>query len=422
MHPEKRDSRVVTPAPMRRGILTWIARGSALAIASVIAACSAADETDVGSEGSAIYGGTLSGTDDDAVVFIETATSPGLLGLCTGSLVAPNLVLTARHCVSREASEGVACNQDGVSQNGEHVSTDYEPSAFTIKVGATTKVAVAKAKQVVHPDTKYLCDADIAFLVLDRPVVGIKPLKVRYKTPTTTADVITSIGYGRNNTGTEMSTRLKRNDVKVLATGPNTSTLGTAVSGREFEVTQSICSGDSGGPAINMKTGAVIGVVSRGGDCNNDYGQIYTMPYNFPVTFGNAMTAAGATIVDESDGTNGGADAGAPDSGSTDAGADSGPRADGGVDAGDGGRSDGGDAGDDSSKGPIKKKKTPKAQAPEGSEEEATTTTPKKQGCTLPQSSVASDRSNVFSGISSVGGAMLGLALLGRRRRHGAKK
>jgi secreted trypsin-like serine protease len=56
----------------------------------------------------------------------------------------------------------------------------------------------------------------------------------------------------------------------------------------------SICHGDSGGPAISQSTGAVIGVVSRGGDCGEDFGHVYTSTSGFADLVDKAIHLAGA--------------------------------------------------------------------------------------------------------------------------------
>jgi MYXO-CTERM domain-containing protein len=59
--------------------------------------------------------------------------------------------------------------------------------------------------------------------------------------------------------------RQQRATIKVLKVGP-ANYPGETVPPNDFLVGESICSGDSGGPALATDTGAVIGVVSRGGN------------------------------------------------------------------------------------------------------------------------------------------------------------
>src|SRR4051812_26721045 len=86
---------------------------------------------------SAIINGVASGPEDDAAVAIGLfSTSGNLMGACSGVLVAPNLVLTARHCVSRVSEEGIACTESGESLGGGDVMTDYLPSQLGILIGS----------------------------------------------------------------------------------------------------------------------------------------------------------------------------------------------------------------------------------------------------------------------------------------------
>ena len=44
--------------------------------------------------------------------------------LCSGTLIAPNVVLTARHCVSTQLTTSPICDQDGNTTNGPHFGGD----------------------------------------------------------------------------------------------------------------------------------------------------------------------------------------------------------------------------------------------------------------------------------------------------------
>jgi secreted trypsin-like serine protease len=107
--------------------------------------------------------------------------------------------------------------------------------------------------------------------------------------------MIRSIGYGQNDQSSPIGTRFRKAGVAVLAQGKAVSPSKTPLGAHEFEVGMSICQGDSGGPAISEETGAVIGVVSRGGGCSEDFGHIYTTTSGFDQMFDDAFTLAGAT-------------------------------------------------------------------------------------------------------------------------------
>jgi hypothetical protein len=77
--------------------------------------------------------------------------------------------------------------------------------------------------------------------------------------------------------------------------GSGVSASKTALGTNEFEVGESICEGDSGGPAISEQSGAVIGVVSRGGACDDNFGHIYTATTSFKDLFDKAAAFAGTS-------------------------------------------------------------------------------------------------------------------------------
>jgi hypothetical protein len=116
----------------------------------------------------------------------------------------------------------------------------------------TNAVPVANGRAVVSPSGTDLCGSDIALLLLDRPVEGTTPLLVAELGVTPSARVRT-VGFGTTGPGA-IPTKLLREHMLVLDT---TDT--------EFQVGEAGCLGDSGGPALDESTGAVLGVLSRGG-------------------------------------------------------------------------------------------------------------------------------------------------------------
>lgn len=257
-----------------------------------------------GSTHEAIMGGaedTATGGGNDAVVALRIGdASP--YQLCTGALVAPNVVLTARHCVSQDVSATVVCNEKGESTNGAQVGDDRDPSTVWIYTGANptfTGTPAAHAKQFFHPATNVLCDSDIALVVLDAAIDGVTPMELRLDGGVRPGETVRAVGYGKNDEGFSTGTRMHRPGVGVLAIGAGVSKSQTALATHEFEVGTSICQGDSGGPAISEATGAVVGVVSRGGDCSDDFGHIYVQTTGWQPLFRLAFAAAGGSPAPE---------------------------------------------------------------------------------------------------------------------------
>jgi MYXO-CTERM domain-containing protein len=263
------------------------------------AACGdGANNTD--SSGDTIYAGQIDddGNGNPSVVSIKIGTSPSF-ELCTGALIAPNLVLTARHCMSKVLKDSISCDAAGESGNGDQVGDDDDLAIIQIFSGAHPvflNKPVAKASQLVHPAGAILCNQDIALIVLDTAVPNVPTLKVRVARGVDADEVVRAVGFGQNDQSVPIGTRLRKDGLHVLAVGEGMSKSQTPLGSHEFELGKSICQGDSGGPAISEKTGAVVGVVSRGGDCSDDFGHIYTMTGAFQPLLAQAFDAAGADL------------------------------------------------------------------------------------------------------------------------------
>jgi MYXO-CTERM domain-containing protein len=296
------------------GTASWIAGGpvriAALALALAAAGCATevteqTVETRVTASTSdpTIFGGAKDDDGDSVAGVVALRVGVGTtFELCSGALIAPNVVLTARHCVTKNATTSVACDENGRSANGPHITADEEPATIGVYLGSSpnfAKPGVANGRAIVSPTGPYLCDSDIALVVLDTPITEVAPLEVRIHTPARKGEMIRSVGYGQNDQASPIGTRFRKGGVAVLAQGKAVSPSKTPLGTHEFEVGKSICQGDSGGPAISEETGAVIGVVSRGGGCEDDFGHIYTTTAGFDQMFADAFTLAGAIATDE---------------------------------------------------------------------------------------------------------------------------
>jgi hypothetical protein len=209
----------------------------------------------------AVIDGKPSTAAQNAVVMLRIADR----ALCTGTLVAQNLVLTARHCVS-QTDEGIACLPSGRASYGGDVGPDQSPADIVVLTGARASSLHERARgaRIVHDGAKNLCNHDLAFVVLDRAVTGTPIAALRMKETTRVGERVTAVGWGLTEAGVLPSARLQRSAVSILDVGPSQWSAST-----QLLVGEAICSGDSGGPAL-ASDGALVGVVSYGGNGDND--------------------------------------------------------------------------------------------------------------------------------------------------------
>ena len=197
-------------------------------------------EEPVGSEEQAIQGGAVD-KKDPAVGLVWIASG----GFCTGTLIAPNVVLTAGHCVE------------------EAVSAFYT-GAGKIASGVATPIGMTEHRvidQVAHPSyrSRNVCPnptIDVGLLRLESAIGSVKPMSIATQPPSS-GTVCRTVGYGMHNAGARVTVEQKRSATETVMEVDKSSVHVKRKSGI-------VDHGDSGGPLVCG--GAIVGTTSCGDD------------------------------------------------------------------------------------------------------------------------------------------------------------
>jgi hypothetical protein len=237
--------------------------------------CSTADPSDVKvapslNVATQMVNGVASTSAQDSVVMIAMKDS-----FCTATLIAPDLLITAHHCVAEEN------NADGCAPLGAQL----DASVFQVKLnqpgagssqdftdGATyNSDSVATGTKVWTTPTNNICSFDVALIKLDRPVPNAKISNLRFSALAKN-EAVTAVGFGDDGQGNYPSARRQRSTT-VLGVGPTTVQFQSTTDGTiplslpegDVMTGESHCFGDSGGPLFD-KDGNIVAIISRGPD------------------------------------------------------------------------------------------------------------------------------------------------------------
>jgi hypothetical protein len=293
-----------------RGRILTAPRRSRVSVALALAfglgsvACMApVDESSPAGLRAPIVNGEASDPTEDYVMRLEAKAVGSDGETCTSTLVAPNVVFTALHCVSYFGAGTFSCAPDGTLSptapgDGE-IGALAPPETVRVFAGSDTNIEPdAYGIKIFGTGASNICRNDFAIVILDRnldlPVASIRMVR-----PIARGELMTVIGYGLTETD-RSDGRRRRTGVPVIDVGPLVLSGPTTAAPRTFVTSQGPCFGDSGGPAFSEETGALSGVYSLAGGqiCTaRNVRNVYTRFSPFTKMIEQAFAEAGAEPV-----------------------------------------------------------------------------------------------------------------------------
>lgn len=178
--------------------LRSLIRPSSAALSTLLAvglfACSAQTEKAEATESDIIGGVEIRSPKFDAVGSLQAEINGGKQSICTGTLISPNVVLTAKHCA-------IAIQAADAPDHKDHYFTELVPMYFAIGNDAAAPKKLVRATSAIGSSLNEGgagFGADSAVYFLSEPINDVTPLPVS-RAPLSDADVgqtFFAMGYG----------------------------------------------------------------------------------------------------------------------------------------------------------------------------------------------------------------------------------
>ena len=246
-------------------------------LALVVGACAAEVDPVSRSDEAIVNGSRETGYPEVVAVYWST---PGTMagGLCSGTVIGPYAVLTAKHCVFRDRAGG---GDEAVPPAEMIVIVGHDVNSMS---GVTSAHRVLEVRTTPGSNIDYDVENgnDIAIVLLDA-AIPVTPRGTATSGPFTD-DALTIVGFGRTSSGSDASGVKYRGVTR-------TERVGTLLFETDGTGMAWTCQGDSGGPAIDP-SGNVTGITSFGfGDC------VYPLSYFTRVAGHRGLIDAALTYV-----------------------------------------------------------------------------------------------------------------------------
>jgi hypothetical protein len=187
-----------------------------------------------------------------AVVHIDNSQTGGY---CTGGLIAPNLVLTARHCVASMTVQGAGCSGARFGRNVEpqHLRVVFtEPGSSELWLADRLDSHFAQARLILTPEFEddSACGRDIAAIVLDHdvPLDVAEPFGIRPEPDAEPGGSVEMIGFGATQDGVIRTRTSSAGSISCVR-----SRCDVRLTNAEFMSDYFGCTGDSGAPVIDIE-------------------------------------------------------------------------------------------------------------------------------------------------------------------------